>query len=198
MNFIGINYSKSENCSSRCYENERKSKLFRMFIFVCVICLFNILFSSCNSTKNKIDEKYRSGVVLILNQYYYTLTLPNGKAFYLAGDSDGNIINFEADPDSARNCMVAATGTGFFISEDGKIATNKHVASRTVSDKDAVRVTKQILNKLERFLDSQNDSCESIKELCQVQYSRSTDVNERAKIVQVFNYMEEKNLLSMF
>lgn len=192
MNFIGINYSKSENCSSRCYENERKSKLFRMFIFVCVICLFNILFSSCNSTKNKIDEKYRSGVVLILNQYYYTLTLPNGKAFYLAGDSDGNIINFEADPDSARNCMVAATGTGFFISEDGKIATNKHVASRTVSDKDAVRVTKQILNKLERFLDSQNDSCESIKELCQVQYSRSTDVNERAKIVQVFNYMEEK------
>lgn len=192
MNFIGINYSKSENCSSRCYENERKSKLFRMFIFVCVICLFNILFSSCNSTKNKIDEKYRSGVVLILNQYYYTLTLPNGKAFYLAGDSDGNIINFEVDPDSAVNCMVAATGTGFFISDDGKIATNKHVASRTVSDKDAVRVTKQILNKIERFLDSQNDSCESIKELCQVQYSRSTDVNERAKIVQVFNYMEEK------
>ena len=192
MNYLDINYCKSENSSSCCCENERKSKFFRMFIFVCGISILSILSTSCNSTKNKIDEKYRSGVVLILNQYYYTLTLPNGKAFYLAGDSDGNIINFELDPDSAVNCMVATTGTGFFISDDGKIATNKHVASRTVSDKDAVRVTKQILNKLERFLDSQNDSCESIKELCQVQYSRSTDANERAKIVQVFNYMEEK------
>lgn len=189
MSTSSIKRCESEHCCSNS-ENQQSRKFFR--VFICCICLLSILCSSCNSSKNKIDEKYRSGVVLILNQYYYTLTLPNGKAFYLAGDSDGNIINFEADPDSAVNCMVAATGTGFFISDDGKIATNKHVASRTVSDKDAVRVTKQILNKLERFLDSQNDSCESIKELCQVQYSRSTDANERAKIVQVFNYMEEK------
>ena len=168
------------------------SYFLNVLFLISSLCLFSIVNSSCNGTKNEIDEKHRSGVVLILNQYYYTLTLPDGKAFYLAGDSDGNIINFEADPDSAVNCIVAATGTGFFISKDGKIATNKHVASRTVSDKDAVRVTKQILNKLERYLDNQNDSCEAVKELCQVQYSRTNDVMERARLVQIFNAMDEE------
>lgn len=162
------------------------------YVSVVFICLLCVSFLSCNKSKNEIDESYRSGVVLIMNQYYYTLTLPSGGVFYLAGDGNGNITNFEVDPDSAINCMSAVTGTGFFISDDGKIATNKHVASRTVSDRSAVRATKQVLNSLSQYLENRNDTCEAIKELCQIQYSRTNDNLERAKYVQVYNAMDEE------
>lgn len=191
MSVLGLKCIKSGSRSDNCMIDIHSS-FSRLFASICCACLLSIFFVGCNGAKNEIDENYRSGVVLILNQYYYTLTLPYGKVFYLAGDSDGNIINFEANPDSSINCMVAATGTGFFISNDGKIATNKHVASRTVSDKSAVRLTKQVLKKLERYLDNQNDSCEAVKELYQVQYSRTTDAVERAQIVQSFNAMDEE------
>jgi len=156
------------------------------------IALMCILTASCNKTKNEIDEDYRSGVVLIMNQYYYSLTLPNGGVFYLAGDGNGNITNFETDPDSVINCVQAVTGTGFFISPDGKIATNKHVASRTVTDRNAIRATKQILNMISLFLENQNDTCEAVKIQCQLMYGKATSDLERAKIAQVFNLMDEK------
>lgn len=174
-----------------CHKNGIRVKFLQLFA-ISSLCLFSMVNSSCNGTKNEIDEKHRSGVVLILNQYYYTLTLPNGKTFYLAGDADGNIINFEVDPDSAVNCIMSATGTGFFISNDGKIATNKHVASRTVSDRDAVKVTKLILNKLERYLNNQNDSCEAIKDICQIEYSKTNDAMERARWARIYDAMDEE------
>lgn len=164
-----------------------KSIFFKFFS--CAMCISLI---GCNLTKKEIDDNYRSGVVLILNQYYYTLTLPNGGVFYLAGDGEGNVINFEADPDSAINCMVAATGTGFFISKDGKIATNKHVASRTVSNKSAIRATKQVLNSLSQYLERRNDTCEAIKQLCQIEYGRTSDAIEKGRYAQIFSEMDEE------
>lgn len=88
--------------------------------------------------------------------------------------------------------MAVVTGTGFFISEDGKIATNKHVASRMVSDRSAISATRQILNSIAQYLLSRNDTCESIKTLCQIQYSSTTDDIEREKIVQLYNAMDEE------
>lgn len=175
-----------------CCKNGSRFNFRHLLFAIGSLCLFSIMNSSCNGTKYEIDEKYRSGVVLIVNQYYYTLTLPDGEVFYFAGDGDGNIINFEIDPDSAVNCMVVGTGTGFFVSDDGRIATNKHVASRTVSDKDAVRATKKLLNKIERYLDNQNDSCEDVKEYCKNKYNETNESIERERLVQIYNAMDEE------
>lgn len=161
-------------------------------LLICFGCFLSISLISCNDTKSNIDEKCRSGVVLILNQYYYTLTLSSGDTFYFAGDSDGNIVSFEIDSDSADNCVMAATGTGFIISDDGKIATNKHVASRTVSDKSAVRFTKQVITELDEYLENEIDSCEMIKDLCQTQLNQTSDSFERTQLAQLYNAMDEE------
>lgn len=155
-------------------------------------CVVSVLFGSCNSSKNEIDAQHRSGVVLIVNQYYYTLTLPDIGMFFVALDDNGDFINIEDNPDSARNCMVFATGTGFFISDDGKIATNKHVVSRSVSDKNASRLGKKILTSLERYFENQIDTCEAIKTMCRIEYSHNTDAAERAQIAHIFDLMNEK------
>jgi len=51
-------------------------------VFVAFGVMTCLCFIACNSTKTQIDERSRSGVVLILNTEYYTLTLPNGSVFY--------------------------------------------------------------------------------------------------------------------
>lgn len=149
-------------------------------------------FFSCNSTKTKIDEEYRSGVVLIMNQYYYTLTFPGGAVFYLEDDGEGNIVDFEVDPDSAGHCINATSGTGFFISKDGKIATNKHVASRTVSNNAVTKFMKQNLKQFSLQLEEDIDQYENIKNQCQINYNRSTDAVERAQIAQLYSALEDK------
>lgn len=193
--FVEINFMKNEEDTPHLGpNNKKKTNNIKSFSFLnaAYICLLCIFLCSCNKTKNEIDESYRSGVVLIMNQYYYTLTLPNGGVFFLAGDGNGNITNFEVDPDSAINCMSSVTGTGFFISDDGKIATNKHVASRTVSDRSAVRATKQVLNSLSQYLEIRNDTCEAIKNLCLTQYNLTNDDIEKIPYVQLYNAMEEE------
>lgn len=169
----------------------KKKNTFHRFVKFCGMLLLCFVISGCNMTKSAIDNKYRSGVVLILNQYYYTLTLA-GLDFYFAGDSNGNIIEFGTGPEYFEKCLITTTGTGFFISNDGKIATNRHVASRTVTDKDAIKWTKTILNSASLYLEMQNDTCELVKKYCIDKIDKATDDTERVKYVLMYNQSEEK------
>ncbi len=92
------------------------------------LLLFVILFSSsCETlTPEKIYEKYRSSVVLIKNEFYFVIHFDNGLDFYYTIGSNGQPILHDNESEALENASTSF-GTGFFISENGEIATNKHV-----------------------------------------------------------------------
>ncbi len=107
----------------------------------CVLlgCLLSCL-CSCDTEKSpeELFEGSKSGVVLILNRYYYQMKLPNGKYLYFTGlDGDGD-FDFTADRNEILSKAVTLSGTGFFIDRKGTIMTNRHVAQPVV-DKSAVK-----------------------------------------------------------
>jgi len=97
--------------------------------------VFNL--SSC---KKKIDsyspeqlfEKYNKSVVLIRNSYIYSIKINNSEA-YFTDIKDDNIQDLTFDKDTAINRKNTIFGTGFFVSQDGKIATNRHVINPPIN-----------------------------------------------------------------
>lgn len=143
-------------------------------ITLLLFCLISLV--ACNSTKSsdEILAECGSGVVLIANQYYYKITLPNGKMWYFTGfDEDGDLDGFTMDLSEVQKNRKMITGTGFFVSEDGKIMTNRHVAdpSITLSDtKKSVRsllayITEMINNEM-RSLSVKYNELEEAKKQC--------------------------------
>lgn len=102
---------------------------------------------------------YQSGVVMIQTIKYYELVLGNGESLYFnESDFDKNAGEFLSlstelethDPDIFY-------GTGFFISDNGKIATNRHVIEGNVTETEAKMGIGKILGTLE-------DNLEKLKE----------------------------------
>lgn len=191
--------SEFDTINNYCRGEKKKGFIAFLLTNLCTInvllcaCVGGFLFSGCNSTQNEIDEDYRSGVVLIMNRYLYTLTFPNGAVLYFADDGEGNIKDFVSDPDSAAvKCSKTAWGTGFFISNDGKIATNKHVASRMISDNTIIKYMKQNLKSICYQLEEENDRCEEAKKQCENAFSQTSDEVERLNIFQIYKALNEK------
>lgn len=98
-----------------------------------------LLLASCGSkpqppkeySSEQIDEKFSSGVVLIRNVYYYTMSFGEDLDVYFTGvDKEGNPIGITFDPEEIK--ANTSFGTGFFVDKEGMIATNNHVANPTV------------------------------------------------------------------
>ena len=90
-----------------------------------------MLLVSCQEQKTpeQLFEERASGVVVILNEFYYELKLPNGNKVYFTGiDSDGDLENFTPDEEQIKKNRQIMTGTGFFVDNKGTIMTNRHVA----------------------------------------------------------------------
>ena len=97
------------------------------------------LVSSCERSPKEMFDRQKSGVVLILNKYYYKMNVPDGESFYFTGiDDDGSLENLTTDEREIRNNRQMLSGTGFFIDKEGTIMTNRHVA-QPVIDKEAVK-----------------------------------------------------------
>ena len=103
------------------------------------IIILLALVSCSEKTPQDLFEESKSGVVLILNEYYYVMKLPNGNSIYFTGiDEDGSLENLAFEYKDIKDKRQAMTGTGFFIDKEGTIMTNRHVAQPSI-DKTAVK-----------------------------------------------------------
>jgi len=76
---------------------------------------------------------------MVLNKYYYKITLPDGEAMYCSGiGTEGELLNLTAEEDEIKKYANTTFGTAFFIDDDGTMLTNRHVVS-TDLDKDDVK-----------------------------------------------------------
>lgn len=100
----------------------------RIKLLVLLLSILTIV--SCGKkSADEIFEEQKSGVVLVLNKFYYEIKMPDGQCLYFTGmDQNGNMLGFTTNEAEARQNASMLNGTGFFISEDGKFVTNRHVA----------------------------------------------------------------------
>lgn len=104
---------------------------------------FTVLLASCGKkSADEIFEEQKSGVVLVLNKFYYKVEMPGGQQLFFNGiDQNGNILGFTTNEQEAKAKAQMLNGTGFFVGEDGKFVTNRHVV---VTDLDSRKLKTQL------------------------------------------------------
>lgn len=135
------------------------------------------MFVSCGKremTAQQIFDEEKSGVVLIMNKYYYELTLPSGYQLFFSHIGEDGLQNLTDIRDSILRHQSVATGTGFFIDEEGRIVTNRHVTetefTQSVLSKNYAEVAKILqsyIGQLIRRVMAEYDVLESRKVLLQ-------------------------------
>jgi len=102
------------------YKKGSKNLLFATLLALLIGCEQN------PPSPSELYQKYRSSVVLIKNEYYFEINFNNELQRYYTINASGEPNFYENEFDAAKNASLIF-GTGFFISQDGKIATNRHV-----------------------------------------------------------------------
>lgn len=98
-----------------------------------------LLVSCSEKTPQELFDSSKSGVVLIINKFYYRMKLPNGNFVYFTGiDDDGSLKDMCTEYKDIKDKCQILSGTGFFIDEQGSLLTNRHVAQPEI-DKEAVK-----------------------------------------------------------
>lgn len=78
--------------------------------------LLLLVLAGCKKAPQDIFDEEKTGVVLICNEYYYDITLFNGKHIYFAGlDDDGDFINLKSNLQDIKKKPGVLNGTGFYI-----------------------------------------------------------------------------------
>ena len=127
--------------------------------------------------KKSADELFKetaSGVVVVLNEFYYELKLPNGNTLYFTGlDEEGDISGLTADLEEVKKNRNMITGTAFFIDNEGTLMTNRHVAQPDIDAVTArrsmikfMKVLKEYLSEAMSTLSDQFDVLEAQKSSC--------------------------------
>ena len=133
----------------------KQLKLFFLSLFAIVSLV------ACDSAKtsDQILMECGSGVVMVANQFYYKITLPTGKVWYFTGfDADGDLENWTMDLVEIQKNKKMITGTGFLISKDGKILTNRHVAAPSITLSDTKKSVRSLLNSMAEMVRMEMES----------------------------------------
>ena len=137
------------------YQYMKQLKLFFLSLFAIVSLV------ACDSAKtsDQILNECGSGVVMVANQFYYKITLPTGKVWYFTGfDTDGDLENWTMDVAEIQKNKNMITGTGFLISKDGKILTNRHVAAPSITLSDTKKSVRSLLNSMAEMVRMEMES----------------------------------------
>jgi pSer/pThr/pTyr-binding forkhead associated (FHA) protein len=79
-------------------------------------------------SEEEMYDKYNSAVALLYFQYGYEVKINGENAHELFKIDPNQTIVYNSESKQLATGVKSGTGTGFFISNDGKIATNLHVA----------------------------------------------------------------------
>lgn len=112
---------------------------------------------SCTNERNPqaLFEEQQSGVCVVLNTYYYEIILPNGKTWYCKGiDEDGDLDGLTFEESEILNNKAMATGTAFFIGDDGTLLTNRHVVNPTVSENIIKNAASNLITSIGHYMDA--------------------------------------------
>ncbi|WP_055445533.1 S1 family peptidase [Lacinutrix himadriensis] len=94
--------------------------------FVLITLIFFVFGCKQNPPEpTELYNKYRNSVALIQNSYYFKTTLDNGFEFFYTIENNKPVF-FDEEHEAIENAGISY-GTGFFISEKGELATNRHV-----------------------------------------------------------------------
>jgi V8-like Glu-specific endopeptidase len=119
--------------------------------------LFLLFLMSCETKKSaeEIFDDSASGVVVVLNEFYYEMKLPNGNKVYFTGiDENGDLEGFTDDVNEAANNPQMLTGTAFFIRKDGTLLTNRHVVNPEIDESLAKAGMQNIIRALSDYMTS--------------------------------------------
>ncbi|MBP5517724.1 MAG: trypsin-like peptidase domain-containing protein [Bacteroidales bacterium] len=116
--------------------------------FLAVLCL-NLLSCTREKSAEEIYNEKASGVVMILNEHFYSVTLPTGNTFYFTGIEDGKLQNVAFSQNQIQTAY--SFGTGFFVDKYGGILTNRHVVNHYVKKSDVVHYVQNLLTALASY-----------------------------------------------
>ena len=104
-----------------------KNKQHMKKIFLLLISLFLLGCEQKPPHPTDLYASYSNSVVLIKNSCYFKASLNNGfDFFYIIDDHTKKPIFFSDEKEAIKSAGVSY-GTGFFISQKGELATNRHV-----------------------------------------------------------------------